>query len=219
MNASIPRLLGSLILAAAALPVLADTDLSIVVMTRPLGGCALGSDETVALQIFNHGDALAAGTRFSVAYGVNGTEPVSETVTLASTLLADSGLAYSFSTPADLSVPGRYVFDASVRLAGDINPTNDRLDGHTIVNSAVTAGGKLRGPKRAASGILSLMGHTGQILGWSRSEDNGGHWQSIDETGTSHAFDAIWRTTQFRVEVKSGSCVSTYSNVLAVDPP
>ena len=41
---------------------------------------------------------------------------------------------YTFATTADLSIPGTYTFDATVRLPGDQDPSNDTLSGYSVVS-------------------------------------------------------------------------------------
>lgn len=196
----------------------AATDLSVAIITAPLSGCALGPSEKVTIRLFNHGDALPAGTRFDVSYVIVGSEPVTETVTLATTLLPTSALAHTFSDPADLSVAGAFHFDASASIANDSNPMNNGLSGHLVLNSAPSLGGTVTGPDAAYSGTLMLAGHLGSVRQWEQSTDAGERWFGLDNPTATLAFDELTRTTLFRAEVKNGSCVPAYSSIWTVNP-
>ncbi len=207
----------SLLLLAGA-GVHAATDLSVAVITAPLSGCALGPIEKVTIRLFNHGDALPAGTRFDVSYVIAGSEPVTESVTLATTLLPTSVLAHTFADLADLSVAGTFHFDASANIANDINPMNNGLSGHLVLNSAPSLGGTVTGPDAAYSGTLMLAGHLGSVRQWEQSTDDGERWFGLDNPTATLAFDELTRITLFRAEVKSGSCVPAYSSIWTVNP-
>lgn len=196
----------------------AATDLSVAVMMRPLSACNLGAQETVSLQLFNHGDALPAGARFQLSYTIDGGAPVTETLALARTLLSDSALAYSFETPADLSQSASYDIDASVLVAGDTNPGNDAIRGHQVINWAPSIGGRLHGPERASSGTVAVVGQLGRVIDWEQSTDAGGRWQVIGNATPEHEFEGLLRRTWFRVEVRNGACPPAYSAEFTVDP-
>src|ERR1043166_1805444 len=83
-------------------------DISVIAITQPVSGCALTSTENVTIRIFNYGPTLTAGSSFGVSYTVNAGAPVPETVVLASNLLTNSTYTYTFTTQANLSVPGTY---------------------------------------------------------------------------------------------------------------
>lgn len=207
----------SLLLLAGA-GVHAATDLSVAVITAPLSGCALGPIEKVTIRLFNHGDALPAGTRFDVSYVIAGSEPVTESVTLATTLLPTSVLAHTFADLADLSVAGTFHFDASANIANDSNPMNNGLSGHLVLNSAPSLGGTVTGPDAAYSGTLMLAGHLGSVRQWEQSTDDGERWFGLDNPTATLAFDELTRITLFRAEVKNGSCVPAYSSIWTVNP-
>jgi len=192
-------------------------DVSVAIMTQPLSACALSDRESVSLRLFNHGDALPAGTRIQLGYGVDDAEPVIESLSLATTLLPDSGLAYRFDQTADLSTPATYTFNAFVRLPGDGNPANDRLGGHQVLHSAPSIGGALRGPQRARTGSLALVGHRGAMVQWERSDDHGEHWKVLHVLEPALEF-SVERPAQFRALVKNGACPPAYSDVLEVEP-
>ncbi len=207
---AVPALLAPLALAAS--------DLSVAVMSRPQSGCGLGDSEAVAVQLFNHGDALATGTRVVLSYSINAAPPVSETLSLTTTLLPDSGLAYTFETRADLSLPARYSIDASVRVPDDANPANDAIRGHEVFNWAPSDGGELRGPDRASSGKLAVSAQIGRVIDWEQSTDGGTRWDPLGNALPQYEFEGLLRRTQFRVEVRNGRCPPAYSSEFSVEP-
>src|SRR5215210_3268709 len=111
-------------------------DLSVIAITAPVSGCALTATENVTIRIFNFGPNLPAGSTFNVSYTINAGPPVTEMVTLGATLLTNSTMNYTFTTLANLSVPGSYTFTGTVSIAGDINPTNNTFSGYVVTNTA-----------------------------------------------------------------------------------
>ena len=197
-------------------------DISAVAITAPQGGCALGSSENVTIRLFNHDANLPAGTALNVAYTVNAGAPVVEMIVLGNALLSHSTLVYTFATPANLSLPGSYIFTATVALPGDVNPSNDAFNGHVVTNSAPSGGGIASGPGAPVlSGSVSLTGQTGAIVEWQQSEDGGRRWRRLANTSASQGFGMLLRDTSFRALVRNGACapaLSSESAVLSSDP-
>jgi hypothetical protein len=177
---------------------------------QPVSGCSLGSNENVSIRIFNFGTALPAGSLFTVSYTINSGAPVSELVQLTSPLLSHSSFNYTFTLQTNLSAPGNYIFDASVSLAGDINPTNNAFTGYLITNSAATVGGSVSADQTICgttnSGSLTLSGHTGDILRWETSQDAGLTWRYVSQTTAQQNFLNLGTTTQYRAVVSNGGC-------------
>lgn len=86
------------------------------------------------------------------------------------------------------------------------------------MNIFVTTSGTLSGGGgpfcQAASGTLTLSGHSGSILRWESSFDNT-NWTSISYTAASYSYSNIQQTTHFRAVVSS-SCGNTYSGTASV---
>jgi len=103
-------------------------DAGITSFTSPSTGCGLTNSETVMVNVQN----LGLDTIFSidVYYSINGGPPVMEPIN--DTILPGSGLLYSFSTPADLSLTGVYIFDAWTQLTGDTVTINDSLTNYQV---------------------------------------------------------------------------------------
>ena len=182
---------------------------------QPVSGCALTSTENVTIRIFNFGSNLPAGTAFNVSYTINGGAPTTELVVLGSTLLTNSSLAYTFTTQANLSVPGNYTIVATVNLPGDINPVNNAFTNYSVTNSAGSVGGTINGSATACasgnSGTLTLTGFTGQILRWEYSNDNGNTWYYISNTANTQDYLNLKTTTRDRAVIQNNNCGTVFS--------
>ncbi len=195
-------------------------DLSVIAITAPVSGCAMTATENVTIRIFNYGPILIAGSTFNVSYTINAGAPVVELVTLGANFLTNSTLNYTFTTQANLSVPGSYTFDATVSLAGDINPTNNAFTGYLVTNTANSVGGTVTGPASVCisgnSGNLTLAGHTGSVLGWEYSTDGGFTWINITNTTTTQPYNNLTVPTQYRAVVQNGGCAAATSSVASI---
>jgi gliding motility-associated-like protein len=185
--------------------------------SSPATGCALTSTETVTVTIVCFGTNLPAGTTFDVTYTINGGGPVTETVTLVSTLLASSTYIHTFATDADLSVPGTYDFDANVTLTSvaDINTSNDNHTNHMVTNNAASVGGTVSGGTNVCfnsnAGNVTLAGHTGTVVNWEQSIDGGFIWTNLSNTTTSQSYSNLTVATQYRAVVQNASCPAATS--------
>ena len=198
-------------------------DISVTAVTSPVSGCALTATENVTIKIFNYGAMLPAGSTFNVNYTINAGPPVIELVTLVANLLSNSTLTYTFTTQANLSVAGTYLFDASCALAGDVNPSNDTFSGYSVTNTAATVGGTVAGTnvcKGMNGGTLNLIGRTGNILSWESSVDGGTTWVPISNTTTSQSYTNLTVQTKYRAQVQNGACASAASSIatMTIDP-
>lgn len=196
----------------------AQPDLSIVVLAHPNSGCALSNAEPVKLHLFNRGEEVPAGTAIELAYAFNRGNETRETLTLGHPLRQDAMLAYTFKQAADLSGSGSYAFSARVDLVGDSDPSNNSVDGHTVVNWAPSQGGTISGPAIDASGTLTLSGARGNVLRWQQSTDGGEDWETIENPSATLVYEGLRRTTQYRAEVANGSCTPAFSAVHTVAP-
>ena len=70
------------------------------------------------------------------------------------------------------------------------------------------------------SGTLTLSGHTGTIVKWQRSVNNGVTWTDIANTSTTNSYTNQTDATLFRAQLQSGTCGFTFSNagVIIVNP-
>jgi len=190
--------------------------------TSPVSGCSLTSTENVTIRIFNYGPGSIT-TPFNVSYTINGGAPVVENIP-APNIPQNTSFTYTFTTKADLSVPGTYSFDATVSVAGDPTPSNDTYTGYSVNAISPSIGGTITAPSSVCfsgnSGTLTLSGHTGSVLGWQYSTDGGGTWINISNTGTTQSYNNLTVPTKYRVQVQNGACTLVYSAVatISVDP-
>ena len=94
----------------------------------------------------------------------------------------------------------------------------------TVTVTPETVTGNITGPTSVCSGTnsgtLTLTGHTGSILNWIKSTNNGTTWSSLGTTITNYNFTNITQTTWFRTIVQNGTCSidSTSNHIITVDP-
>ncbi len=190
--------------------------------TSPVSGCSLTSAENVTIRIFNYGPGSIT-VPFNVSYTINGGVPVVEMVP-ATVIPQNTTYTYTFTTKADLSVPGTYTLDATVSVPGDPTPGNDTYTGYTVNALSASIGGTITAPASVCvsgnSGSLSLTGHTGTVLGWQYSTDGGGTWINLSNTSTSQSYNNLTVATKYRVQVQNGGCAPVYSAIatVAIDP-
>jgi gliding motility-associated-like protein len=69
-------------------------------------------------------------------------------------------------------------------------------------------------------GTLTVTGYTGNIVQWESSSDGGITWVALANTTASQSYMNLPVTTSYRVNVKSGVCNATTSNIvtITVDP-
>ncbi|MEO1053861.1 MAG: fibronectin type III domain-containing protein [Bacteroidota bacterium] len=96
------------------------TDVGVVAIAQRNGN-VFNDNEELEVTIVNFG--LDDQSNFEVSFEVNGAGTVTETI--SSTIPSLDTLVYTFSTGADLSIPGDYVVTAFTNLAGDETPAND----------------------------------------------------------------------------------------------
>jgi trimeric autotransporter adhesin len=63
----------------------------------------------------------------------------------------------------------------------------------------------------ANSGILTLSGHTGNILRWEYSTDGGATWVFINNNSITQAYSNLITTTIYRTVIQGGVCSNTVS--------
>ncbi|NII26273.1 hypothetical protein HB364_14370 [Pseudoflavitalea sp. X16] len=184
---------------------------------QPVTGCSL-TTENVTIRIFNFGSTRPAGSSFPVNYILNGGMPVNETITLGSALLTNSSLTYTFTTRVNLSIPGTYIITATVSLPGDINPDNNSYT--NLVTHNAISGGTVNGSTSACasgnSGTLTLASHTGNILRWEYSNDNGNTWYYISNTTTTQSYSNLKTTTLYRAAIQYPTCGIVFSSIATI---
>lgn len=191
--------------------------------TSPVSGCSLTNSETVTVTLVALGTNLPAGTTFNVSYSVDGITIVTDNVTLAATLLANSTYTHTFSVNANLSavVNTTFDFDATVTLTSvaDINNSNNTFSNYFVTNTVASVGGTATGGTNVCTGNntgnVTLVGHTGNVLNWEYSTDGGFTWINISNTTTSQSYDDLATAIQYRAVVQNGSCPSATSTATA----
>ncbi|HBX52107.1 MAG: hypothetical protein A2275_04755 [Bacteroidetes bacterium RIFOXYA12_FULL_35_11] len=105
-------------------------DAGINLISAPVSGCGLGSNETITVTINNFG-SCAIGN-IPVSYSINNGASVTENYT--GTIAAGTSSSFTFSTPADLSAAGTYEVKSYSSAPGDASNINDTVI-VTIVNT------------------------------------------------------------------------------------
>ena len=101
-------------------------DIGPIQAIAPTSGPALSDMETAIVVIKNFG--LDTINNFMIGYQLDSETPVLEMV--PDTILPDSTLVFQFSSPLDLTVPGRHTLRYFTELTDDSNPSNDNLVSH-----------------------------------------------------------------------------------------
>ena len=108
-----------------------SNDAEMYSILSPTSGCNLGN-ETVTVEIVNAG--ITNISNFEVAYSLNNGTPVIDTV--ASTILPQDTLVFTFTQTVNLSTVGNYSLKAYTSLSTDAINTNDTTN-KSIVNIPV----------------------------------------------------------------------------------
>ena len=195
-------------------------DIGILSSSSPNSGCELSNNELVTIVVFNFGGPYSGS--FDVSYEINGGVPVTETISLAP-FPATSTFSYTFTSLADLSIPGTYNFTFYTNLVGDVNPSNDTLSNIIIVSDPFTNGGNVDSNQSICisgnSGVLNLSSSIGSTQFWQNSINGGSSWSNIANTTNSQNFINITQETWYRAVVKSGLCPVDTSSIaiLSID--
>ncbi len=120
------------------------------------------------------------------------------------------------STSVSGLLPGTYTFKWSV-TNGSCITTEDLVA--ITVNSPTVAGTLSSDAIVCAagnSGILTLAGLTGNVIGWELSVNNGGTWSGDNITSTTYHFANLTSTTLFRAKVQHNNCLVETSNIVTI---
>lgn len=96
------------------------TDLGVTIISQPMSGENLGSDEEVIVTVENFGTDTQSD--FDVTYEFEG---MMTTETVSGPLAFGESTDYTFSETADLSASGVHFFKAFTSLSGDVDMAND----------------------------------------------------------------------------------------------
>lgn len=105
-----------------------NNDLVVAEVTVPKEGCNLSANEVLKISLVNQ--SCAPQTQIPVKYKLNGGLIATETI--AGPLLAGDTLNYTFSTNADLSLPGTYQITLEVDQPGDFIAQNNAISREVI---------------------------------------------------------------------------------------
>ncbi|MBY0245324.1 MAG: PKD domain-containing protein [Sphingobacteriaceae bacterium] len=162
-----------------------------------------GSDETIC---------LTDGTTFRLKG--NKPEVGSGSWTLKS---GPSAVTFGSSTQTNTTIvglqAGTYEFTWEITNGGCVSKDDVKLVVEPIsVGGTTTAVAPTTLCEGTNSGIINLSGHSGTIIRWESSTNNGGSWSPIANTTTSYSYSNLTATTQFRAVVKNGLCSETFSS-------
>ncbi|WP_157514466.1 LamG-like jellyroll fold domain-containing protein, partial [Mangrovimonas sp. TPBH4] len=127
------------------------------------------------------------------------------------------------------SQPGTYTVTNTIAasngceaVSSDFEITIDPpVNGGIITGTAIGPDGTLSSSSvllvcAETGGDLTLSGHSGSVIHWQYSDDNGQNWTDIVTDSTSISYTDILDTRLYRVLVDGGSCGQTYSQVAVV---
>ncbi len=146
--------------------------------------------------------------------GITGTVPVSATGSIA-----DITGTLSNSTSSSINV----TFTITPYGPATTNCQGSSITATVAVNPT-SVGGSVSGTSTICyntNKTLNLSGHTGSILKWQSSIDNGSTWSDIVNTTASYNAVNLVTTTQFRAVIQSGVCPAANSTAatVTVNPP
>jgi len=120
--------------------------------------------------------------------------------------LGNTTSSYSYTNLAQSTL-----FSAIASSAAGVCP-NDTSTTTTISIDIPSVGGAVSiGDTVCAGnngGTLNLAGHTGNILNWEYSVDNGTSWILLSNTTTSQNYSNLNQSTYYRANIKNGVCAS-----------
>jgi hypothetical protein len=120
------------------------------------------------------------------------------------------------SIPAFTAIPG----NATVTVTPKANGCTGNAVTFLIKVSPPTVGGSLSGGTTICAGsssaLLTLSGHTGNVIRWESSVSPFSVWSPIANTATTYTSGALTQTTQFRAVVQSGTCQEVASSATTV---
>ncbi len=126
-------------------------------------------------------------------------------------------------TSPNLNTPGIYWYRAQVQSG----VCEEKYSNHAVITvSPSTVGGSVSGGSTicqgSTSGLLTLSGHTGNILNWQVSNNNGASWTNIVNTNPTYTSGSLNTpgTYWYRAQVQSPGCIVENSNhtVVVVNP-
>ncbi|MBI1306510.1 MAG: PKD domain-containing protein [Bacteroidetes bacterium] len=157
-------------------------------------------------------DDVATGTQWALDYEIDGVAATTKKGTGSGTFVVNTARKVS---PSSVKIELK-----SIKLDNTLGCASTLKDTRTIMVSPKTVGGSLSPASTlicsGASTNITLSGHTGRIVRWEYSTDNGATWTATANTDKTLQPKNLTQTTQYRVFVQSGSCNGAYSSVATV---
>ncbi|WP_163409259.1 T9SS sorting signal type C domain-containing protein [Flavobacterium ajazii] len=141
--------------------------------------------------------------------------------------LADQGsTAFSFSSGggnlSTIAIPANVAANTYTGTMTIQNGNCSVTQAIQITINATSVGGSVTGGTAICSGqtsgLLTLSGYTGTIIGWEYGVEifSTISWFPIAHTGSTYTSGSLTETTQFRAVIKNGVCSTVYSNPTTV---
>ena len=114
-----------------------------------------------------------------------------------------------------ISSSGTYYYRVEVQTPSCGSAVTSSSKTITVTSGTPPVGGSVSSNTHSSttnSGTLTLSGHSGTIVKWQRSTNDGITWTDISNTTTSHSYTNVAVKTLFRVQLTSGTCGLAYSS-------
>ena len=177
-----------------------DVNITASTVTKPTS-CS-GTDGTIAFASTNMPDGSYSLSFTPTGAGAT-TSP--QNVTILANAFSLTGLAAGTYSNFSLTDAGCTALDASSKTVSDPITVGGSIAGGTTVGYGST------------SALLTLSGHTGNVVKWQSSVSPFSTWTDIANTTTTYTSGALYETTQFRALVQIENCsneIATYTEVI-----
>jgi len=114
-----------------------------------------------------------------------------------------------------ISSSGTYYYRVEVQTPSCGSSVMSSSKTITVTSGTPPVGGSVSSSTHSSttnSGTLSLSSHSGTIVKWQRSINDGITWTDISNTTTSHSYTNVAVKTLFRTQLTSGTCGFAYSS-------
>ncbi|MEP2512455.1 MAG: DUF6443 domain-containing protein, partial [Reichenbachiella sp.] len=157
--------------------------------------------------------------------GSSGSVSISGAITGPSNWQKQTWNGSSWSSWGDLSgTSNTYSFSniqQTTRFRAEYGNCNIFSSYTTVTVNPTTVGGSISNSGSdtgcgSISTTLTLSGHTGSVLKWQKTTNEGISWTNITNTSTTYNVSGVTQATMYRAQVKSGLCSSKYSSTKTV---
>jgi hypothetical protein len=114
-----------------------------------------------------------------------------------------------------ISSSGTYYYRVEVQTPSCGSAVMSSSKTITVTSGTPPVGGSVSSNTHSSttnSGTLTLSSHSGTIVKWQRSTNDGITWTDISNTTTSHSYTNVAVKTLFRAQLTSGTCGFAYSS-------